>query len=641
MPVLIATDLHKSFGPQAVLRGCSLSIHSGERVGLVGVNGSGKSTLARVLAHVEQPDTGTVALRGGAAVAYLPQEPELELDKTPRQIVIAGLRAWSEAKARHEAIGAALAAGDSDTSRLVDEQARAAADVDRLGGWNVMHEVETVLGRLGITALDTAAELLSGGERRRVAIARILVSRPDLAILDEPTNHLDVETIEWLERHLLEEHAGALLLITHDRYVLDRVVQRTVEIDRSRLFSYDGGYEEYLEAKAERQALETRTEGNRQNFLRTELQWLARMPKARTTKQKARIQRAVETISTGAPPLERTVSLALSAPRTGKTILELQRLRLAWGETTLVEDLSLILGKGERVGVVGRNGTGKTTLLRAILGEIQPQSGSIVLGAHTRIAYFDQARAGLDDHKSVFDNVGQGRKRVEVGGQSVEVAAYLGRFLFDAAKQRQPVGALSGGERARVALAKMLLDSGNLVLLDEPTNDLDVATLSALEEMLIEFSGTALVVTHDRWFLDRVATSILAFEGQGRVVRYPGNYETYRRLKAQAAEREVNERRSIAVESQTPRPRCARPKSRRALTYAEQKELDGILERIEEAEGLVRHLQQQLSDPSLYAERRNEVAGLQEQLNRTQQAVARLVARWEELETKRADAGES
>src|SRR4051812_13708241 len=375
VPVLTAQDLHKSYGVQQILCGVTLTIRTGERVGLVGNNGSGKSTLARILGGVEAPDTGTVSRRRGADVAYLDQDPAFEGTLTPRDVVQAGLAAWSEAKARHEQASASLGRGEGDLAALLDAQTSAAADVERLGGWDMTHRVEAILGHVGVLRPDAPMSTLSGGERRRTALARILVARPALAILDEPSNHLDVETVEWLEGYLLGEYEGALLLITHDRYLLDRVAERTLEIDQGLVHSYDGGYWEYLEAKAERLAHEARTEQNRQNFLRRELEWLRRQPKARTTKQKARIQRAEEARAVVAPRAEKTAVLALDATRTGKTILELRKLTLSIGGRTLAKDLDFILTPGERLGVVGRNGTGKTTLLKAILGEIAPASG--------------------------------------------------------------------------------------------------------------------------------------------------------------------------------------------------------------------------------------------------------------------------
>ncbi|MGK4008741.1 ABC-F family ATP-binding cassette domain-containing protein [Sorangium sp. So ce1036] len=661
MPVLTAHDLHKSFGPQTLLDDVSLSIRTGERVGLVGVNGSGKSTLARILAGLEPPDSGTIARRRGAEIGVLSQDPVFEPSDTARDVVLAGLSAWHAARARHDEASRALAAGTGDADALLAEQAAAAADVERLGGWDMMHRVDAIIGHVGVTRPDAPMSVLSGGDRRRVALARLLVSRPALAVLDEPSNHLDVETVEWLERYLVEEHPGALLLITHDRYLLDRVVERTLEIDKGKVYSYDGGYEEYLEQKAERLALEARTESNRQNFLRTELEWLRRQPKARTGKQKARIQRAESAKAAPPPRAERAAQLSVEAVRTGKTILELKELGLSVDGKWLVRGLDFSLTKGERVGIVGRNGTGKTTLLRAILGQVGASGdgaaeaggaagggprmeGDVVLGKNTSVAYFDQHRSGLDLDASIFENIAGSHTRVEVGGRSMDVRSYLERFLFDPHKARQPVGSLSGGERARVALAKMLTQSANVIILDEPTNDLDVMTLAALEEMLVELDGSALVVTHDRWFLNRVATSILAFEGDGRVVRYAGNYDAYReqRAHARAAEAGVRAEKAQAAEPR-PAPAAAKPAARPAdrpkLTFAERAELEGIVGRIDEAEQKVRELEAQLADPGLYASRGAEVAGLLSELERAKQEAARLVSRWEELETKREAAG--
>jgi ATP-binding cassette subfamily F protein uup len=638
MPVLTATDLQKAYGPQQILRGVTLTIRTGERVGLVGNNGSGKSTLARILGGVELPDGGTIARRRGADVAYLHQDPTFEAQLTPRQIVEGGLAAWSEAKARHERASTALSRGHGDVAALVAEQEQAAADVERLGGWDMMHEVDAILGHVGVLRPDAPIGTLSGGERRRTALARILVARPALAILDEPSNHLDVETVEWLEGYLLDEYKGALLLITHDRYLLDRVAERTLEIDQGQVHSYDGGYEDYLEAKAERLAHEARTEANRQNFLRRELEWLRRQPKARTTKQKARIERAENAKAAPPPKQEKTVELALDGVRAGKTILEFRKLTLGIGGLTLVKDLDFILTSGERLGVVGRNGTGKTTLLKAILGEIAPISGEVVLGKNTRIAYFDQHRAQLDDDKSIFDNVAGDNSRIEVGGQSFDVRGYLERFLFDTYKQRQPVGSLSGGERARVALAKILSRGSNLVILDEPTNDLDVATLGALEQLLTEFDGCAITVTHDRYFLNRIATSILAFQGNSEVVRYAGNYDDFRTQKARADEEKARAEAAKAA----PPPVKEKPKETAAkvkLTYAEQKELDGLPDKIEAADKAVAELEALLADPALYATRGSEVAGLSADLEKKRAEASRLLARWEELETKREASG--
>jgi len=639
MPVLDAIELRKSYGASVLLDGASVTLRRGERVGLVGSNGSGKSTLARILAGEEEPDTGQLVRRRGSTVEYLRQEPRLPEGKTILEVTLEGLGVWAAVKARYDEISARLAASDSPDPELLDQQQLAAAEVERLGGWDRSSEARGVLSRLNIDEPDRLVDRLSGGERRRVALARLLVARPDLAILDEPTNHLDAETIEWLETYLVEQLPGALLLITHDRYLLDRVVQRTLEIERGQLYSYEGGWEEFLVARAERQALEKRTEANRQNFLRRELEWLRRQPKARTGKQKARIQRAEEAQSSGAPTASGdSLELRVAGKRLGTTILEAHDLAVEIGGRRLVEGLTLHLTRGERIGIIGRNGAGKTTLLQCLLGERDPAGGRVIQGKNTSFAYFDQGRSGLEPERSVLDTVTGGRPTLTVGGQSVSSYAYLDRFWLGGDKLRQPVGSLSGGERARVVLAKLLLEPANVLVLDEPTNDLDVTTLAALEEMLIELQGSALIVSHDRYFLDRVATSILVVHGDGRVTHVPGTYSSYLAWRAEEerrATREKTEQRERARGE-----RATGSNVRKGITYAERLELDGLLERVEMAAGEVSRLEAELADPTLYVERYAEAAELERRLREARAEAERLENRWLELESKR-EAAES
>jgi len=636
--IVTVQNIHKSFDTQVVLRSADLSIDPGERVGVVGLNGAGKSTLSRIMAGTELSDSGNIARRRGASIVYLEQVPKFDGDPTAADAVTSGLLDWSRAVARHEAASASLSKGEGDLNSLLAEQEQAAGEVERLGGWDRQHRVAAFMDHLGIHRKEARISTLSGGEQRRVALARVLISSPDLAILDEPTNHLDAETIEWLETYLIDEYKNAILLITHDRYLLDRVAERTVEVANGEVYSYDGGYERYLEQKAERLAHMARTESNRQNFLRKELEWLRRQPKARSTKQKARIDRAEAAKSVTAPKLDRTASLELDVVRSGKTILELRDLQIKVGERVLIEKLTMFLTEGERVGIVGPNGSGKTTLLKTLLGDHTPSSGSVVLGQNTKVAYFDQRRSGLKDELSIYENVVGDQSRIELGGEVIEPRSYLERFAFDPHKQRQPVGSLSGGERARVALARLLRQSANLVILDEPTNDLDVATLGALESMLVDFGVTALVVTHDRWFLDRVATSILSFEEDGKVVRYPGNYETFRRLRAEIqAERAASPAPTAATKLPSQPPRAGNNK-KKPLSNNEQRELASLPDAIEAAEARVAELTLALANPANYTSGGKEVAKLTEQLASAKSEVERLSARWEELERKQEEA---
>jgi ATP-binding cassette subfamily F protein uup len=636
MPVLDATDLRKTLAGRPILDGVTLTIRRGEKVGLVGRNGSGKSTLGRVLAGLDEVDGGRLARRRGAHVAYLEQEPRFESGRTVRDVVLESLGAWSEARQRFEALSDALARAtdEAEQSRLSEAIAAAADALERAGGWEREHEAEATVGHLGIDDPNRLVDTLSGGEARRVALARLLVAAPDLAILDEPTNHLDLATIEWLETHLSEQFAGAVLLISHDRHVLDAVTTRTLEIHDGALESYDGGYARYLIGKAEREALAERTWRNTQNFLRREVEWLRRMPKARGTKQKARIHRAEEALEQKAPKAEQQADLRATTERQGKTILELNGVSIERGGRRLVDDLHLALRPGDRLGIVGANGSGKTSLLLAILDRLEPVSGRIVRGATTKIGYLDQARSELDPEETVREAAIGDATEIVVGEERLSVGSYLERFLFDHSMQRVKVGELSGGERARVCLARLLAQSCNLLILDEPTNDLDVMTLSALEAMLLDFGGSLLLVSHDRWLLDRVTTGILAFEGEGRVERHVGHFSDYRervaaRASAKSGRREAGGETLRKASSRSAAPSA--PRSRK-LTHAERRELEGMLDAIEAAESRVETLQVRLSDPEIYQGDAEQVSALRGALAEAEEEVARLTARWEELE---------
>jgi ATP-binding cassette subfamily F protein uup len=668
MPALTAQHLRKSFGPQVVLDDATFTLARGEKVGLIGMNGAGKSTLAKVLAGVESADGGSVSVRRGLSIRYVAQEPVLDPDKSAREVVEDALTAWRQATNRHAEVSALLSGpdhGGAAHDALVAEQATLDDTIVHLGGWDRGHEALGFLHELGVDDVDRPCGARSGGERRRIALAQLLVASPDIAILDEPTNHLDVATAEWLEEYLAGTYKGALVLVTHDRYFLDAIAGRIVELERGRLTSYAGRYADYLEKKAELLAHEERVEQNRQNILRREREWLSRGPKARSTKQKARIQRAHALEAEGSATAGRPGDVSLMAAATsrqGKTILELRGLQVGFeGQPPLNAPFDLILTAQDRIGIVGPNGVGKTTLLRAILAAVEEartgdavagaarvQAGKIVVGKNTRVAYLDQARANLDDDKSIFDDVRgeSGATVVDLGVpglEALDLRSYLELFLFDPQKQRQKVGALSGGERARVALAKVLREGANLLVFDEPTNDLDLPTLAALEEMLDGYPGSVLVVTHDRAFLDRVATAILAFErapsgGPAIVERHAGGYDDYvAHKREERARREAEGRadaKAAAAVAVAASP-AARSKVKSGLTYAERIELEGIMDAIDAAEREVTALEATLADPSLYSTRGSEVAGLQAKLATAKSEAARLVGRWEALETKK------
>jgi ATP-binding cassette subfamily F protein uup len=667
--LLSARSLTKAYGPQTLFRDISLTITAGDRIGLLGINGSGKSTLLKVLAGIEPYDAGVIDKRRGARIAYLPQEPELRPEANAREVASEGLVDWYAATARHTEVTHLIDGGAHDDA-LLEEQAQLSETVEHLGGWQRDHVVHEYLTKLGITDLAQPVGTMSGGERRRVALARLLVSEPELAILDEPTNHLDTETIEWLEG-VMGAMKGAVLLVTHDRYVLDAIATRIFELENGGLREFRGNYGDYIEQKALLLEQEGRVESNRQNLVRRELAWLRRGAKARSTKQKARIQRAEAVIAVQAPREAGKVKLDSVAMRTGKTILELRDVGLDLGGRTLMNRLTLHLVSGDRIGVIGPNGVGKTTLLRLVTGDLTPTRGEVVRGVQTKIAYFDQARAGLIDDWSIFDNVAEregaertGGGMVHLGDRTLDLRTYLDQFLFDPSKQRQKVGSLSGGERARVGLAKMLKTGANLLLLDEPTNDLDISTLGALEEMLVDWPGCALVVTHDRYFLNRIATSVLAFErGKTEVLHYGGGYDDYRATRDLAEAPAPPPPRTPTVpppraqslpgwtESASPRTKSSPPPSKNApprakstpppappkksLTYGERMELDKILGVIAKTEEELASVEARLADPTLYATRGTEVRPLEEERARIATRVGELTARWEDLENRK------
>lgn len=635
MTILTANGLRVSFGEREVLRGATMAIEAGERVGLVGRNGSGKTTLVRILTGDQEVDDGEVVKRTGLRVGYLSQNPQFKAGHTAIDAALSGLEGWAEAVARHAEVSAQLEQASGDFDALLEAQADAAAKVENLGGWDLRHEAASMLSNLGVKQHDAPVANMSGGEQRRVALARVLVAQPQLSILDEPTNHLDIAAIEWLEKWLVERYRGALLMVTHDRYLLNRVVTRTLEVEQGEVYSYDGGWGMYLEAKALRDAHAERVESNRQRFLKRELEWLRKTPQARTTKQKARIQRAESALAEDGPGRDRAATFELDHTRSGRMILEAEDLAVDVAGRRLLEGLTLRLSEGERIGIVGANGCGKTSMLRVLLGEDDPAAGTVKRGKNTKIALLDQQRGGLDDDKTIHESVAEDRSRIVLGGHEMDVRSYLERFLFTSSEQRKKVGVLSGGERARVALARTLRDQANVVVLDEPTNDLDVTTLATLEEALSDYPGTLLVVTHDRWFLDRVATSVLAFE-DGRVTQYQGGYSDY--LARHAADKKAKAKLAAdaapAPKRDTPAPKAA-AKVKKPLTYAEEKELGGLLERVDEAETRVAALEEEAGSATFYDRSDDDRKKFFEDLEAAQAEAEALAARWSELEDRR------
>jgi ATP-binding cassette ChvD family protein len=543
-PVLTVTDLKRKFGDRKVLESVSFSLQPGDRVGVLGVNGAGKSSLMKILAGQDKEFEGVCALARGATVGYVPQEPRLDLDASVRENVemaVAETRAYI---ARYEEIlkqweDPEILESDEKTNALLEEQGEVQEILehrDALDPAKLDARIEMAMAALRLPPGDMPARVLSGGEKRRVSLCKELLAHPDLLILDEPTNHLDADTISWLET-FLASYSGTYLLVTHDRYFLDRVANRMLEIHRGRIRAYEGNYSDFLEAKEKQEEIDSRTDANLMKAVARELEWIRSTPQARRTKSKARIaayDELVEQASKIVPAQEMDLRIPFG-PRLGSKVLSLRGIAKAYDGRTLFENLSWDMPPGAIVGITGANGLGKTTLVDIITGRTQPDAGEVDLGQNTHFCYVDQTRQALDDDRTVYEEVAGGRATIRYGGgsdQELDVRRYLARFLFTGPIQQTPVGLLSGGERNRVHLAKSLREPSNFIILDEPTNDLDLMTLRVLEEALVAFPGCAFVITHDRYFLDRVATHIIGFEGDGRVEFCPGAWELYAEQRA-------------------------------------------------------------------------------------------------------------
>jgi ATP-binding cassette subfamily F protein uup len=635
MNILDVSQLSKSFGMKQVLKAVSFTIDETEKVGFIGANGSGKTTLFRLISGMESADSGELSWRRGSSAGYLPQDPVLDEGKTVAGEIESALGEIRGKLDRYHAVGQGLAsATPAESDRLLREQADLGQWLDHHQAWQTDHRIDEVLLKLDIPDRNAPIALLSGGMKKRVALAKLILQMPDLLLLDEPTNHLDTETILWLEG-FLTTYPGAVLLITHDRYFLDRVARRILELEEGTLYAYSGGYTDYLEGRAERLMHEGREQATLMNLLRRESEWMRRGPKARRTKSKARIDRFYEMQDQRKDRDDRRIALHLeSDQRLGNTILELIYLNKSFGDRTLVRDLSLILKAGDRIGIIGPNGSGKTTLLRMILGEEYPTTGRIVRGKNTKIAYFDQKRECLDPDIRVEDAVGEGFW-VTIGGARRHKTGYLGDFLFEYQDFKRVVRSLSGGEKARLILAKMMLENANLLILDEPTNDLDIPTLQLFDDALIEYNGCVLMVSHDRFFLDKIATGILSFEGDG-VVRYTeGNYQDYqeRLRREQEAGRALSDGAGVTTDSPQARSRVAK----RGLSFKENRELETLELDISRMETRKTELETVLANPSHHAGEVAEIRAWSDEFVTLEKTLEAKIARWEELETKRGE----
>jgi energy-dependent translational throttle protein EttA len=525
-------DVSKSFGEKVVLRNINLSFYYGAKIGVVGENGAGKSTLLRIMAGIDSDIDGTANLAKGMRVRYVAQEPQLDLDKTVRENLLLAMKPIQDLVGRFNEITAKMGdpGPDDDLDKLMEEMSRLQEQIDACGGWELDRMLDVAADALVLPPDDAPVRQLSGGERRRVALGMVLLEKPDLLLLDEPTNHLDAETIQWLEQ-TLREYPGTVIIVTHDRYFLDNITKWILELEGGRGLPFEGNYSSWLAQKAELLRIIEKRETQRQKTLQRELEWIQKSHHGRLQKNEARVKAYEQLAAEQIDPTSETIIQIAPGPRLGEKVLQLKDVNKGFDSgserLTLLKDCSFNVPRGAVVGIIGPNGTGKTTLMRMIVGQEEPDAGTIDVGPTVLLSYVDQHRDALDDSKSVFNEITGGADRIELGDVAVNARAYVARFNFRGSHQQKKVGECSGGERNRIHLAKMLRRGGNLILLDEPTNDLDVATMRVLEEAILNFSGCAMVISHDRFFLDRVCTHLLVMEGDGRTRWFEGNFAEY------------------------------------------------------------------------------------------------------------------
>ena len=637
--LLSAQEVSKKYGAQPVLENISLTVHDTDRIGLIGRNGCGKSTLMRILAGSLNPDGGFTTRTQGVRVSLLDQQCGLSLDQSVGEALGAATAALRGLVRRYHEATERLAhlSPDAPGYAVLEQECHDLQHhVDVAHAWNLDTEIKKIAEELRLPPLDQQLTSLSGGELRRVDLAAKLLEHPDVLLLDEPTNHIDTDSVVWIER-FLEQYEGACVLVTHDRYFLDRVANRIVEISHGAVMSFPGNYERFLEYKAGVEEVQARTEANRQALMKRELAWYKRSPQARSTKQKARIVRLFDTQEKGPPPASKKFSFAIPEPeRLGKDILEARLVTHGYQGRLLFHHFSLFMQKGMRIGIVGPNGCGKSTLLRVLMGRKEPDGGDMLIGQSTRFLYVDQTMADMDPDLRVLDFVSDGQRHVEVGRQRIHVPSYLESFLFDKSCAEMPVGRLSGGERRRVDLAKKLLKGGNFLVLDEPTNDLDLYTLRVLEETIESFEGCALIVSHDRYLLNRLCTHMLVFEEGGVIVQISGNYNDYLLYCERKRQAEKEARTRQQRDERTPPPPA---KPRPGLTYKEKQELAGMEASIQQAEARLAEMHQAINAPDFYEQDFSATGPILQDMETLEAEVARLYERWESLEQKATSPG--
>ena len=633
MPLLTFDRLELAYGHWPLLDGASLVIEAGERIGLIGRNGTGKSSLLKIIAGINSPDAGDVWRKPALKLAYVPQEPQFEPGHTVFEAVAEGVGAAQTLLAQYHAVAHAMAEGDetvyADFERLSHE-------LEVADAWRLNSRVEEALQRLSLDA-DRAVDTLSGGLKKRVALARALVTDPELLLLDEPTNHLDFAAIEWLES-LLNDFKGALLFITHDRRFLDNVANRIIELDRGELREYQGNFTAYQTKKAEQLEIEAVHNRKFDKFWKQEEIWIRKGVQARRCRDEGRVRRLEALRLTREARINQTGQVGFqidAGDRSGKVVAELDHVTCGYDDRVLIRDFSTTILRGDKLGLLGPNGAGKTTLIRLILGDLQPQSGRIKQGTKLEVAYFDQFRNQLNDEATLIDTISPGSDFVEIAGQRKHVISYLEDFLFPPERARAKVSALSGGERNRLLLARLFARPANLLVLDEPTNDLDIDTLELLEQLLQDYSGTVLIVSHDRTFLDNVVTQSIVFEGDGKLTEIVGGYAdwlTWRERQQRAASESAQVASTRAAAQ--PAPAKAAPKSK--LSYKESRELEALPAQLGALEAEQAQIAERLADPALYQSRPQEAAALQARSEAIEAELLDALARWEALEAKQA-----
>ncbi|MBW4598267.1 MAG: ABC-F family ATP-binding cassette domain-containing protein [Calothrix sp. FI2-JRJ7] len=637
MSLVTLQSVKKDFGIKEILKEASFSVDANDKVGLIGTNGSGKSTLLKMIAGIEPIDAGQIITNSGAKVIYLPQQPDVDESRTVIEQVFADSGEQMTLVREYEEISEKLAHYPED-SQLMSRLSSVMQRMDTTGAWELETNAKIILTKLGITDFNVKVGTLSGGYRKRIALATALLAEPDLLLMDEPTNHLDALSVEWLQSYL-NRYRGALLLITHDRYFLDKVTNRIIEIDRGDIYTYSGNYSYYLEKKAAAEESSASTQRKFQGVLRRELEWLKRGPKARSTKQKARIQRVEAMRETEFKQGIGKVEISTVSRRIGKKVIELEHVSKGYNERTLIKDFTYEFSPEDRIGIIGGNGTGKSTLMNIITGKVQPDSGKVDVGTTIHIGYFDQHSddllAALNDSQRVIDYIKEEGEFIKISdGTQISASQMLERFLFPGNQQYAPISKLSGGEKRRLFLLRILISAPNVLILDEPTNDLDVQTLAILEEYLEDFTGSVIVVSHDRYFLDRTVDTIFALEEGGNIRQYPGNYSVYLDYKAQEEAQQTSEvkekTKTTSVETKEVKPSApSETAKKRRLSTWEKREFD-------ELEGKIAKLETQKAETeeamgNVPAGNYTQVQKLYDQVEEIKRAIDKATERWMEL----------